>query len=182
MIPLLTALGLLIAFTTLVAIGWSVAKPGRSLWPPQRYTAATPFIIWIPTFSLFGIIIALGVLEWGTIGIPFAVRFLLGVPLIVMGNLGVWLEVSKFGIDQTGGAPGSLRTQGLYRYSRNPQYVSDIMIVVGWLILCASPSAMLVGSAAITVLIAAPFSEEKWLVSQYGDDYLAYMGRVRRFL
>ena len=70
----------------------------------------------------------------------------------------------------------------MYRYSRNPQYVADIAIVVGWMVLSSAPWALAMGAAAILVLIAAPFSEEVWLKEQYGSEFEAYAARVRRFL
>ena len=70
----------------------------------------------------------------------------------------------------------------MYRYSRNPQYMADIGIVGGWMILSAATWAMVVGLAGIAVLITAPFSEEPWLKDQYGKAFEDYSNRVRRFL
>jgi len=182
MIAVLTALGVAIAVATLTAIVWSIAYPGRRVWPPKRYTRLTPLLVWVPTFTLFGTMIAVGVMEWGLWSFPNSIRFGLGCSLIILGNVGVWLEVSKFGIDQTGGAPGTLRTAGLYRYSRNPQYVADIMIVTGWVAMSASPSALTIGTLSILALLAAPFSEEIWLREIYGQQYINYVRKVRRFL
>jgi len=182
MIVWLTLIGIMIALTTLAAIIWSVVYPQHRLWPPKRYTRQTPIIVWVPTFTLFGTLVWVGILEWGTWAIPYPIRFGLGGLLITLGNVGVWSEVFKFGIDQTGGAAGTLRTGGLYRYSRNPQYVSDMLIVLGWMLMSASPSALLIGLTSVVVLMAAPFSEEPWLMEQYGDDYRAYKSQVRRFL
>ncbi|TKZ20589.1 hypothetical protein FAP39_09870 [Shimia litoralis] len=67
------------------------------------------------------------------------------------------------------------------RYSCNPQYVADITMIVGWIVLCASAVAALVGSAGIVVLIAAPFAEEPWLEEQYGSAFKDYEAKARRF-
>jgi len=178
---LLIFLGLGIAAMTLAAILWSMAFPARRIWPPKSYTALTPLLVWVPTFTLFGVLILLGGWAWGDLAIPNWVRFGLGSPLILIGNIVVWIEVSHFGVPQTGGAKGSLRTEGMYRYSRNPQYMADIAIVSGWMILSAAPSAMIVGFPVIAVLIAAPFSEELWLKDQYGIAFENYASQVRRF-
>lgn len=179
---LLVSLGLGVAAATFVAILWSVAFPAHRLWPPKRYTTMTPVLVWVPTFTLFGVLLVLGVMEWNSLAVPAWIRFGLGVPLIVAGNIVVWSEVSHFGIPQTGGAKGSLRTEGMYRYSRNPQYVADIAIVGGWIILSASGSVAVVGLAGIAILIAAPFAEEPWFKAQYGSAFQNYMHKVRRFL
>ena len=178
----LIILGLGVASMTLAAILWSIAFPDRRIWPPKRYTTLTPFLVWVPTFTLFGVLILLGVWGWGELAMPSWLRFGVGPPLILIGNIVVWMEVAHFGVPQTGGAKGTLRTEGMYRYSRNPQYVADIAIVSGWMILSAAPSAMIVGFPAIAVLVAAPFSEEPWLKDQYGHAFENYSSRVRRFL
>ena len=174
--------GLGIAAATLASILWSIVSPKRRIWPPQRYTAITPILVWVPTLSLFGVIIALGVLGWGILGFPDWLRFGVGIPLILFGNFVVWTEVANFGIAQTGGAKGTLKTTGMYRYSRNPQYMADMAIVGGWMILTSSPSALIVGTAAILVLIAAPFAEEPWLKDLYGSGFEEYRASTRRFL
>ncbi len=178
----LIVVGLVIAAGTQAAILWSIAYPERRLWPPKRYTKATPVLVWIPTFTLFGILIVLGLMNWGSLPIPTWLRFGVGIPLIVAGNVTVWSEVAQFGIAQTGGAKGSLRTGGMYRYSRNPQYVADIAMIIGWIVLCASSGAALVGFAGIAVLITVPFAEEPWLEEQYGSPFENYRAKVRRFL
>ena len=53
----LVFLGLGIAAATLGSILWSIAYPERRIWPPQQYSAITPILVWVPTFSLFDSII-----------------------------------------------------------------------------------------------------------------------------
>lgn len=117
-------LGLGIAAATLASILWSIAFPERRIWPPKRYTSITPILVWVPTFSLFGILIVLGVLGWSDLAFPTWLRFGVEIPLIVIGNVIVWFEVAHFGMPQTGGARGTLRTIGMYRFSRNPHILN----------------------------------------------------------
>jgi protein-S-isoprenylcysteine O-methyltransferase Ste14 len=117
-------------------------------------------------------VIALGILGWGDVRIPAWLRFVVGPILILAGNLGVWSEVIGFGANQTMGAAGQLKTNGLYRFSRNPQYVSDIAILIGWALLSASIAALPSIVAGIAVFIAFPFAEESWLEKQYEAAYL----------
>lgn len=178
----LTIVGLGISAITLAAILWSIARPTQRLWPPARYSSLTPILVWVPTFSLFGALLALGILGWGELALPQWLRYGVGIPLIVIGNVVVWSAVAGFGIHKTGGATGGLQTSGLYRFSRNPQYVADTGVILGWMMLSAAPLALLVGVAAIIVVVAAPFSEEPWLRAHYGSDFDRYANRVRRFL
>ena len=179
---ILTVLGLAIAGATIAALLWSTARPDRRIWPPQFYGRRTPVLVWVPTFALFGVILVLGLMQWDEMGSSVWLRYGLGLPIVILANLAVWYEVAKFGIEQTGGAEGTLKTDGLYKYSRNPQYIADATMIVGWLIFSASPAAVPVGVAAIVALLIAPFAEEPWLKEQYGEGYLDYMARVRRFL
>lgn len=178
----LQTVALALSGLTLAAIVWSVIYPQRRIWPPQSYEPETPVVVWGTTFTLFGAIIALGFLGWGEIPIPEPIRFILGPLLILFGNLGVWSEVIRFGLPQTGGAVGYLKVDGLYRYSRNPQYVADIMILIGWAFLCASVTVIPATIAGILVLLIAPFAEEPWMEEQYGQAYQDYKATVRRYL
>ena len=83
--------------------------------------------------------------------------------------------------DDSGEATG-LRTQGLYRYSRNPQYVADVLILCGWLILSASAMALPVAVFGILVLVIAPLAEEPWLAEKYGQQYDVYRSSVPRYI
>lgn len=182
MINNISVLGLTIVGATLAAILWSIWYPRKRIWPPQRYSWFTPIAVWGPTFALFGAIIALGVLDWGSLPFPAWLRFGVGLVLIVLGNIAVWAEVAGFGVAQTGGARGALKTNGLYRYSRNPQYVADITMLAGWALLSASSAAIPVIVSGILVLLVAPFAEEPWMHETYGTYYAEYKKRVRRFL
>lgn len=81
------------------------------------------------------------------------------------------------------GEPSMLVTGGLFRYSRNPMYVGQALMLTGWgliygylLIVVAAPLYALV----ITYLFIRP--EEDRLRGLFGEDYDAYCKRVRRWL
>ncbi len=181
-IAVLLVLALAVSALTLAAIGWSMAHPERSIWPPKSYGSSTPIVVWGVTSILFGTIIALGIIGWGDAKVGWLLRFGLGPLLILLGNLAVWSEVIEFGMPQTGGAVGQLKTDGLYRYSRNPQYVADVAILIGWAMLSASVVALPAIVSGIALLLAAPLAEERWLENQYGTAYLDYKATVRRYL
>ncbi len=178
----LLAITLALAGLTLAAMGWSVVYPHRRIWPPRSYGPQTPVIVWGVTYALFGAIIALGILGWGEASVTDPLRYALGPLLILLGNLAVWSEVIRFGLPQTGGAVGQLKVDGLYRYSRNPQYIADVAILIGWAFLCASVIAFPAIVAGILVLLIAPFAEEPWLEEQYGQAYRDYKATVRRYI
>ena len=177
----LLAVALTIAGLTLAAILWSVTKPDRRVWPPETFGPMNLFIGWIGTFAFFAAVAALGILDWGSAATPSWLRYGLGPILNLGGNAIVWSAVIGFGARQTMGAEGQLKTDSLYRYSRNPQYVADIAILVGWAMFSASVVALPAIIAGILVFVILPFAEEGWLESRYGNAYLRYRAAVRRF-
>lgn len=80
-------------------------------------------------------------------------------------------------------APSALVETGPYRFSRNPIYLADLMILAG--------VAMSLGTA-LGLLLVVPFKwvlerrfirpEEAMLADRLGADYEAYRSRVRRWL
>ena len=106
----------------------------------------------------------------------------MGLVLFITGKAAVFREAFAFGFANTSGAANGLRRAGLYAYSRHPQYLADIVLLVGWSLLSASSEAALLSAAAILVLLLAPFAEEPWLLEKYGETYRAYARRVPRFI
>ncbi len=71
---------------------------------------------------------------------------------------------------------------GLYRFSRNPQYASSILGLIG-LAICANswfavPLAALMSGAYVLMAL----TEEAWLEQRYGAPYRDYCGRTARFI
>ena len=94
----------------------------------------------------------------------------------------MWRGARDLGWNATSGEATGLKTKSLYRLSRNPQYVADIAILLGWSVLSGSVWLMPLATCGILVLLLAPFAEEPWLVENYGTDYVAYKARVARYL
>jgi protein-S-isoprenylcysteine O-methyltransferase Ste14 len=86
------------------------------------------------------------------------------------------------GIENTYGADEGLVTNGLYRYSRNPQYVASILGFFGTALANGETSALILCGLAILVYVIMPYTEEPWLQRAYGEVYLAYKARTPRFL
>lgn len=161
---------------------WSVAHPERRIWPPENATTAIKIRVWLMTILIFIAAFVLGVLDWNSFDWPAYLKWGFGLPLIIIGNLVVWRGVHKIGMAATSGEATGLITDGLYNWSRNPQYVADIIILVGWCILVASLWAFPVLAIGLAVLLVAPLAEESWLEEIYGQTYRDYKSRVRRYL
>lgn len=115
---------------------------------------------------------------WGNLPLG-ALVFLSGLALAA------WAAVAilRGGSDPTLAPPDELVETGPYAYSRNPMYVSVIVMVLGEAV--ALGSAALLGYAALLV----PFFqfmitqvEEPQLEAALGDEYEDYRARVPRWL
>ena len=124
----------------------------------------------------------LGLSDWNAFELPWGLRWGIGTPLVVIGHIVVWREAFGLGIEVTSGAAGRLKTDGLYRWSRNPQYVANMLIAAGWAVLSASPYTIVLGAGVAGLFALAAFAEEPWLREHYGQEYEAYQSRVARFL
>ena len=76
-----------------------------------------------------------------------------------------------------------LITGGLYRFSRNPIYLSMVVLLYGEAIVLGSLSPWLVPTAfAAAVSRLFIQCEEAMLTEKFGDPYRDYCRRVRRWL
>ncbi len=177
-----TFFGLIASGLLLAMLVWSIAVPDKRLWPPISSTVTAQFLVWVPTIAIFASAFVLGIIDWNRFEWPAWLRWGIGLPVIVICNWIVWRGVLKLGIATTSGAVGQLKTDGIYRYSRNPQYMADIGILVGWAILSGSGLTLPVAGAGILVLLIAPLAEEPWLAKIHGDAFKRYCNRTRRYL
>jgi protein-S-isoprenylcysteine O-methyltransferase Ste14 len=76
-----------------------------------------------------------------------------------------------------------LTTEGPFRYSRNPSYLALAMIYAGiasvrnslWAVLLLAPVVWVIGREVIG-------REERYLERAFGEEYLTYKGKVRRWV
>lgn len=80
-------------------------------------------------------------------------------------------------------AASSLVTGGIYRFTRNPMYVSVLFILVAWAIFLSSAWALV--GPVVFVLYMNRFQirpEERALAAMFGTAYTEYKGRVHKWL
>lgn len=137
---------------------------------------------WTPTQKTFTRIVkgfALGIFVLVAFT-PLAVGkfvFWLGSAIFVLGLIGVVVALVNFRrapLDRPA-------TEGLYRLSRNPQWVMLVVIFLGTCIAIGSWTVCLllvisVGCAHVRIL-----AEEKACLAQYGEAYRAYMRQIPRY-
>ena len=107
---------------------------------------------------------------------------------MVLAALGIvgWAFVTFKNINTTimpNKAASHLATDGPFRWSRNPIYVADIMVISG--IALASGNVWMLITAAIAVFVLEEFAikrEEVHLQTKFGAEWTDYTKRVRRWI
>lgn len=174
-----------VTFVSLALLGMSlvvtIARPRYRVWPPPGRASWQYWYTWgLTCLALLGITV-LGILDWNTFGLPPWLRVAGG--LLALGGTGFALwGVRELGTRATQGLGGQLATTGPYRYSRNPQYVGDIALLLGFGLLANSGVTLAAVALGIVWFALAPFAEEPWLRERLGSPYEEYTRHVPRFL
>jgi protein-S-isoprenylcysteine O-methyltransferase Ste14 len=109
-----------------------------------------------------------------------------GVLVCLMGLLLlVWSLVSfgqsfRVGIDTD--HPDKLITTGVFAFSRNPIYVAFALILLGQFLIFSNWILLVYLGAAIWLFHRQVLREEDFLKRHYGQEYLEYCNRVRRYV
>lgn len=110
-----------------------------------------------------------------------------GLAIWTVGVIGLLWCVRDFYVQGKGTLapwepPTQLVTVGLYRFSRNPMYVSVALILLGWATAFAST-----GLAIYTLVVVAAFylrvvfGEEPYLARTHGEQWAQYVAQVPRW-
>jgi protein-S-isoprenylcysteine O-methyltransferase Ste14 len=105
---------------------------------------------------------------------------------IALGIAGlVWIAIVAFGESPTRielRQASFLLTRGPYAYSRNPMYVSELVLWLGWAVLYGSVGVLIGFAILFALLVPGARYEERVLEARFGDAYSAYRDRVPRWL
>ena len=144
----------------------------------------------VPPPLIYVVPLILGLLLDRRAHIPFLPRSAalgLGWPLI-----GGWVVLSKWALQTIRDAevpirtdkpvPG-LTTEGPFGYSRNPSYLALAMLYTGIAVLRNSLWAILLLPVVLGMIQREVIGrEERYLERTFGEEYLAYKARVRRWV
>ena len=76
----------------------------------------------------------------------------------------------------------SLRTDGLFRMSRNPMYVGVYLTIAASILYTTNPLVILLGVFVIVIHHTSALAEEEHMQNVFGRKYLDYCNRVRRYI
>jgi len=77
---------------------------------------------------------------------------------------------------------GSLVTTGIYKYIRHPQYTGLLLLSLGMLIEWATLPLMILYPVMIFIYVRLAKREETDMLSEFGDDYIAYKKHTKMFI
>ncbi len=148
-----------------------------------------PGVIAFPP-ALYGVTLATGLVISFIFPVSFVPR-LISVAVAMLAMIGAgWLSTSAFRTmtrAQTGIDPAKPTTaivsEGVFRVSRNPLYLSMTLLYIGIsLLLNAFWALLLLLPLRVVVQVGVIQREEVYLERKFGDEYLRYKAQVRRWI
>jgi protein-S-isoprenylcysteine O-methyltransferase Ste14 len=112
-----------------------------------------------------------------------AILYYPSVFIIIVGLVIVLIAIIPLGYYRTMGLKSkNLKTNGLYKFTRNPQLIGYYLLLIGFAV--SYPSFYSIGWIIIFGIIAhlMVITEEEYLLKIYGDRYQNYCNRVPQYL
>ena len=145
--------------------------------PPVALVLSMAALMWLASWAM------------PTFGFMFPAHELFSVSVAVAGVVISGLGIASFRRAGTTVNPmkpdstSSLVVSGIYRLTRNPMYLGFLLVLLGWAIFLSNALAFLFLPAFIFYMNRFQIGpEEKALNSLFGQQFVAYTGRVRRWL
>ena len=175
------AVALIVGVTLDILLLRTLLAPPFRIWPTPQPGSWQSLTFWGLFRSGMVLTFVVAVLDWNSAGLVDWSRLIIGLPLFLVGFGITVLGYFNLGLGNTYCGTDGLVSHGLYRFSRNPQYASSIVGLVG-LVICANSwlalaLALLMGGAYVLMALV----EEAWLERQYGGSYREYCARTARF-
>jgi protein-S-isoprenylcysteine O-methyltransferase Ste14 len=149
-------------------------RPRTLVPPPLVYAVALGAAWWLePRWSLaFDLGFPGRLVAWGLIGV--------GLAVFAWALMAIWKQRTTVNPYK---AASNLVTHGPFAWSRNPIYVSDWFVYLGVTLLLGTAWPFLFAPLVWVVMRFAVIAhEEAHLVAKFGDEYLEYRTRVRRWI
>lgn len=108
-------------------------------------------------------------------------NYVFSILLILSGLIMSLAAIKQLGLRKTSGIEGEFSNEGLYRYSRNPQVLGNLLTLFGAALLLQTVEGVLVCFLTGLWLITMVFAEEQWLQQIYNEEYAEYRQRTPRF-
>jgi protein-S-isoprenylcysteine O-methyltransferase Ste14 len=106
-------------------------------------------------------------------------------PFVGMLHIGLLLALATLGRSTAVGIPEratTLRTQGLYGFSRNPVYLGAFAMCAGSCLMALYPENLLLLAIALAIHHRIILGEERFLEERFGEEWRAYRSSVPRYI
>ena len=121
-------------------------------------------------------------------GLPTPANYWIGGAIVAGAILGLgWRSVTQ--LRRTGQSENPWKptteivTRGPFRFTRNPMYLQIVLVCIGFAIILTNIWILLLTPVCAWVLHRfAILPEEAYLERKFGEEYLSYKRRVRRWL
>ena len=174
--------GLIAEAVLLASLAVSIASTRLRLWPPPPGSRAALAWMWDWTVVACGAGLVLAVVDYGSWVLDDPAWILAGSAAVALGaGLTNW-SIRTLGRSTSMGLPGEFSARGPYRWTRNPQYLGDILMTIGIVLVSDSWRVAAIGAGGMACLLLAPIAEERWLVERYGESYERYRHSVPRLI
>jgi protein-S-isoprenylcysteine O-methyltransferase Ste14 len=175
------AAGLIVGVTLDLLLLRTLLAPPFRIWPTPEPGSWQSLTFWGLFRGGMVITFAVAILDWDSANLIDWSRLIIGLPLFLVGFGITVFGYFNLGLGNTYCGADGLVSHGLYRFSRNPQYASSILGLIG-LVICADswltlPLAVLMSGAYVLMALV----EEAWLDQHYGTSYKEYRERTSRF-
>jgi protein-S-isoprenylcysteine O-methyltransferase Ste14 len=164
------------------SLGLSIARPDLRIWPPPSSHSWQFVYNGILAYTALLGVVVLGIIDWNGFIFDGWARFAVGALLVASGGSFALWGFLTLGVHASQGLGGNLVATGPYRYSRNPQYIGTIPVLLGYAILCNSALTLVAAVLASIWFALIPFAEEPWLRDRLGAAYKDYSTKVPRYL
>lgn len=145
--------------------------------PPLAQVLVTALAIWLLARTVPSLAFSLPGACWWALG------------LAVAGSLFVVLGVLEFRRAQTTLSPispeqsSTLVTTGVYRLSRNPMYLGFLLLLLGWALYWQNGASLLLLPVFVLSMNRLQIlPEERFMLTNFGQQFRRYRERVRRWL
>ena len=153
-------------------------KKGQKL---PLYGVGPAIVFGMGMVTATGIILFAYVWKTGTLEAPWALFCRIAGALLIVLGLAVWFIGAMRSDMDASIAENRLQTGGIYAWVRNPMYSGWWMLFADICLHWHNAWALLTVPVNWVILtVTLKFTEEKWLLDLYKQDYADYMKRVNR--
>ncbi len=144
------------------------------------------FIPWITVLCIEGLFFAWDLVKQPQSLSSFQVESIFGLALsiigfivILVGQVTLWKNYSSFVVIHK---DHQLITRGIYRFTRNPIYLGNILVFIGLPIYAASLYGFLTSLVLIPIFLNRIRMEEGLLTEEFGDAFRKYKETTKRLI